>query len=177
MGEDQPLTGGLDGSVTKQSLVGKLVGGAQIHQDLTDAGNQSPKRYEGMESMSQSLEWYYFYLCMQIWSGLCSTPSCPLGACRRLWGSALQVCSESCFLFYFFSIMPASGNKTSIFYFSFVYCLLSALTCHVTLVNCSMYVMNYFSSVHSFLRGFLTDPLFEAVFVVWLTICSTFQQL
>ncbi len=60
----------------------------------------------------------------QIWSSLCSTPSCPLGACRRLWGSALQVCSESCFLFLFLLIMPASGNKTSIFFFSIVYCLL-----------------------------------------------------
>ncbi len=43
------------------------------------------------------------------------TPSCPLGACRRLWGSAQQVYSESCFLS-FFSIMPASGNKTYIFF-------------------------------------------------------------
>ncbi len=36
----------------------------------------------------------------QVWSGLCSTPSCPLGACRRLWGSALRVYSKSCYIFF-----------------------------------------------------------------------------
>jgi hypothetical protein len=66
MGEDQPLTGVLEGSLLKQSHVGEVVGGAQIHQDQTEAENRSPKRYEGMESKSQSLECYYFYLCMQM---------------------------------------------------------------------------------------------------------------
>ncbi len=35
------------------------------------------------------------------WSYSClrSTPSRPLGACRILWGSALQVCSKSCLIF------------------------------------------------------------------------------
>ncbi len=66
MGEDQPLTGGLEGSLSKQFFEGKLVGRAQMHQDPTEAENQSPKRYEGMESKSQPLECYYFYLCMQM---------------------------------------------------------------------------------------------------------------
>jgi len=66
MGEDQPLTGVLEGSLSKQFFESEVVGGAQIHQDQTEAENQSPKRYEGMESMSQSLEWYYFYLWMQM---------------------------------------------------------------------------------------------------------------
>jgi hypothetical protein len=35
-----------------------------------------------------------------VWSGLCSTPSCLLGACRRLWGSALRVYSKSCYIFF-----------------------------------------------------------------------------
>jgi hypothetical protein len=62
MGEDQPLTGGLEGSLSKQPHVGEVVGGAQMNQDQTEPENQSPKRYEGMESKLQSLEWYYFYL-------------------------------------------------------------------------------------------------------------------
>jgi hypothetical protein len=37
-------------------------------------------------------------------SGLCSTPSRPLGACRRLWGSALHVYSK----FFFFLFLSQS---------------------------------------------------------------------
>ncbi len=46
MGEDQPLTGGLEGSLSKQFFENEVVGGAQIHQDLTEAEYESPKRYE-----------------------------------------------------------------------------------------------------------------------------------
>jgi hypothetical protein len=45
MGEDQPLTGGLEGSLLKQFFENEVVGGAQIHQDQTEPENQSPKRY------------------------------------------------------------------------------------------------------------------------------------
>jgi len=77
-------------------------------------------------------------------SGLCSTLSCSLCACRKLWGSGLQVHCEFSFIF-FFSIMPASDNITSIFFCQlFVWYLLWLATWRYS--YCSMSVINYLSS-------------------------------
>ncbi len=71
-----------------------------------------------------------------VWSGLCSNPSCPLGACRRLWGSTLQVCAAPLNHVSFFSSQSCLLLATKLpfsFLFSYFH-LVSALTCHLTLL-------------------------------------------
>jgi hypothetical protein len=69
-----------------------------------------------------------------VWSGLCSTPSCPLGACRRLWGSALQVCSESCFLIFLLLNHACIWQQHFHFLFLSSILLVSVLICLLTLL-------------------------------------------
>ncbi len=99
-----------------------------------------------------------------VWSSLCSTLSCSVGARMRLLGSALQVYSESCFIFFLSQSCLLQATKLL---FSFVYYLTYALTCHLTV----LFLFHVCDELFLLCLEYLTGGFFDFFFFL----CTAFN--